>query len=108
MHCIEDQISEEKHLKLKESFYSLLDPIYGNDGYEKWLLSLKDIQEDDYSMFDNNFYVNKELCQKMNIARFDIKDDIILKNGLYYLRQTKKIYETIYHHFYNVAKSMVK
>lgn len=108
VHSIEDQISKEKHLKLKESFYSLLDPIYGNDGYEKWLLSLKDIQKDDFSMFDNNFYINKELYHKMNINCFDIKNDIILMNGLYYLRQSKKIYETIYNHFYKVIKSMVK
>ena len=106
VHNAEEGISEEKYLKLKKCFYSSLKPIYGNDGYEKWLVSLNDIQKDDYSIFDNNFYISRELCERMNNGSLNVRSDTItvLENGIYYTKQSKVKQKALFGSFYDAVQ----
>ena len=105
VHNAEKGLSEEKYLKLKKCFYSSLKPIYGNDGYEKWLVSLNDIQKDDYSIFDSNFYISRDLCKRMNNGSLNVKSDtaIILKDGIYYTKQSKAKQKELFCSFYDAV-----
>lgn len=95
------------NLDLNKLFYSTLKPIYGNDGCEKSIVSLKDITSDDNSLFDNNFYISRELCEKMNIWFSAEKGKTILisENGAYYLKQRKRKQNLLFRIFWDAIKS---
>ena len=98
--------SYEKALSLKKFFYSTLKPIYGNDGYEKGVISLKDIQRDDDLVFNNNFYISSELCKKMNNVFLNVGSDTVavLEDGIYCMKQSKLNQKMLFRSFYDAVR----
>lgn len=106
VYSAEKRISEEQATSLKKCFYSTLKPVYGNDGDEKCITSLKDIEKDDYDIFSNNFYISGELCEKMNDVFLNVRSDTvtILKDGIYCTKQSKVRQKELFGYFYDAVK----
>ena len=105
VYSAEKTFSYEKDLSLKKFFYSTLKPIYGNDGCEKWVISLKDIQRDDDLVFSNNFYISGEVCERMNNVFFHVGSNTIavLKDGIYCMKQSKAKQKKLFRSFYDAV-----
>lgn len=110
VYSAEKIFSCEKESNLKKFFYSTLKPIYGNDGNEKWLVSLNDIQKDDYSIFDNNFYISRGFCERMNNDFLNAGSDTItiLKDGIYCMKQSKAKQKNLFYSFYDAVIEITK
>lgn len=109
VYSAEKRISNEKALNLKKCFYSTLNPVYGNDGYEKWIISLKDIQKDDCSILSNNFYISRELCERMTNVFLNVRSDTvtILKDGIYCTKQSKIKRKELFRSFYDAVTKII-
>lgn len=104
MHSCEDKIDEENHRFLIETFYSILKPIYGNDGIEKGVLSVNQVTKKDYDLFNNNCFIsdcflkrmqNGVLCDKENIVR--------MESGIYFLKQSIATAKLLFSSFVRVV-----
>lgn len=104
VYSMENKLPAEKQLRLKENFYTILKPMFGNDGHEKWLPSPKDMQKDDDSVFDNNFYIRKDLCSKMPASCFGATDCLTWDGGVYYPKQPKRIYQSLYRAVFDAVR----
>lgn len=82
-------------------FYRFVNPIYGNNGIEKAIFSLNQIDVTDSDIFNSQFMLNYEICEKIGIKCFEKASGIIpIKDvGIYFPQQNTKIFESIFHEF---------
>lgn len=103
IHNNDDKISEEFDWLLKETFYRILKPIYGNDGHEKGAFSLNQLKKMDCDLFNNNFYISNDINQKIGKRFNSIKGAKIIKDcGIYYLKGDKAISELLFYAFLKI------
>lgn len=103
IHNNDDRIGDEIDWLLKEAFYRILKPIYGNDGHEKGAFSLKQLKKTDCDLFNNNFYISDNVLQKADEQFNNIKGAKRIKDcGIYYLKGDKAISESLFHDFLKI------
>ena len=83
----EDRVSKEFDSLLKETFYRTLKPLYGNDGHEKGVFSLNQLDKVDFDLFNNNFYICDNIHIKMKKpVNAIIRGKPIKGCGIYYIK----------------------
>lgn len=82
-------------------FYQSVDPVYGTNGVEKAVFSLNQIDVTDSDIFNSDFMLSKAICEKIGKKCIERAIGIIpIKDvGIYFPKQTKKIFESIFHKF---------
>ena len=79
-------------------FYQFINPIYGNNGIEKAVLSLKQIDVTDSDIFNSEFMLSYAICEK--IGKKHLKKAIgvipIKDVGIYFPQQNSKISKLIF------------
>ena len=85
-------------------FYRFISPIYGNNGVEKAVFSLNQIDATDGDMFKSDFMLNYTVCENINKKYLEKASSVIpIKNvGIYFPKQNKNISESIFHDFLQI------
>lgn len=94
-------ISDKIKDKMIIPFYKIIKPLYGTNGIEKAVFSLNQITAEDADIFNSEFMLNNDICEKIGINHLKkAKSAIALDDvGIYFTKRKKAVSKLIFHKF---------
>ena len=96
---------KEEYEQLAKMFYYIMQPIYGNEGIEQFILTPNKMTKRDYMLFGNSFYIGGLKNNRMFDMLPDISSNTIInEGGVYYQNLLEKDVKKVFYTFLKVLK----